>query len=62
MVFCVPLENDQRIIENFNSKNVDAILNIFSEYAVFEKPTAANIRRLTIRVGKSALIKAPAFG
>ena len=42
--------------------NQQAVIDILSEYKIFDMPADANIERLIMKAGRVALLKMPLFG
>ena len=55
-------EQERTFIENWDGKtNTQRIIDLFSEYGVYTKPTLQNLQSIVVKVSNIALIRQPCF-
>ena len=55
-------ENEAKLLQRFNDNmSCQAVIDIFAEYQIFDKPTERNMKRLCIGAAKVCLIQKPCF-
>ena len=55
-------KTESAFIEKFEQANAQPVLDILTEYKIFEQPTSENITRLCKKAANVALIRLPCFG